>query len=91
MQISDINRNIARIKPTLQMVHWNEDAFKVGLCDVPPVRLFVPALVVVEVGLCNEGSLRGIGHTDATAAALCAHCCICASQCGYCRNAQRSW
>ena len=38
VQISDINRNIARIKPTLRMVHWNEDAFKVGLCDVPPVR-----------------------------------------------------
>lgn len=25
-----MERNIARLKPTLNMVHWNEDGFKTG-------------------------------------------------------------
>ena len=34
--ISDVQRSIARIKREIQMVHWNQDGFKVGLCSVPP-------------------------------------------------------
>ncbi|KAL6763988.1 epsilon tubulin [Haematococcus lacustris] len=37
--ISDINRNVARIRPSLQMAHWNSDGFKLGICSVPPVGL----------------------------------------------------
>ncbi|MEW5303364.1 MAG: hypothetical protein WDW38_001690 [Sanguina aurantia] len=37
--ISDINRNVSRIKPTLKMVHWNNEGFKLGLCSRPPVGL----------------------------------------------------
>merc|ERR1739848_561908 len=37
VQISDINRNIERLKPTLDLIYWNTDGFKVGLCSTPPV------------------------------------------------------
>lgn len=36
-QISDINRNVTRIKNDIDMIYWNQEGFKVGLCDVPPV------------------------------------------------------
>eukprot|EP00873_Tetraselmis_striata_P003164 jgi/Tetstr1/423428/TSEL_014109.t1 len=36
--ISDVQRNLARIKPTLRMVPWNPEGFKIGLCSVPPVN-----------------------------------------------------
>ncbi|GAX75354.1 hypothetical protein CEUSTIGMA_g2798.t1 [Chlamydomonas eustigma] len=35
--ISDINRNVARIKPSLRMAHWNTEGFKLGICSKPPV------------------------------------------------------
>ena len=39
INLSDINRNIAKHKKHLRMVHWNEEGFKVGLCDNPPVGM----------------------------------------------------
>ncbi|KAJ4461873.1 putative Tubulin epsilon chain [Paratrimastix pyriformis] len=39
VEISDIHNNIARIRPNLKMVPWNQEAFKVGLCGAPPVGL----------------------------------------------------
>ena len=36
MNISDVNRAIAKLKPTLKMVGWNPDGFKVGICSVLP-------------------------------------------------------
>jgi tubulin epsilon len=30
LQVSDINRNIARLKPSLNLIHWNTDGFKIG-------------------------------------------------------------
>ena len=35
--ISDINRNIQRIRPSLRMAHWNQEGFKLGICSKPPV------------------------------------------------------
>ncbi|KAF5842818.1 Tubulin/FtsZ family, GTPase domain-containing protein [Dunaliella salina] len=35
--ISDVNRNVARLKPSLRMAHWNSEGFKLGLCSKPPV------------------------------------------------------
>ncbi|GIL43207.1 hypothetical protein Vafri_1011 [Volvox africanus] len=35
--ISDINRNVARLRPQLRMVHWNSEGFKLGICSTPPV------------------------------------------------------
>jgi tubulin epsilon len=39
VQISDINRNIQRMRPHLDFIHWNPDGFKIGLCSVPPVGM----------------------------------------------------
>jgi len=35
-KISDIHRNVNRLRPGLKMIHWNQEGFKVGLCNVAP-------------------------------------------------------
>jgi len=35
--ISDINRNIKALKSKLNMIRWNTEGFKYGLCNMPPV------------------------------------------------------
>ncbi|MBN3326732.1 TBE protein, partial [Atractosteus spatula] len=37
VQVSDLRRNIERLKPCLQFVSWNQEGWKTGLCSVPPV------------------------------------------------------
>uniref|UniRef100_A0A670ZF23 Tubulin epsilon chain n=1 Tax=Pseudonaja textilis TaxID=8673 RepID=A0A670ZF23_PSETE len=37
VQVSDLRRNIERLKPSLQFVSWNQEGWKTGLCSVPPV------------------------------------------------------
>jgi tubulin epsilon len=37
IEMSDIRRNITRIKPTLNFASWNQEGWKVGLCEVPPL------------------------------------------------------
>ncbi|XP_064597116.1 tubulin epsilon chain-like [Liolophura sinensis] len=37
VEISDIRRNIERLKPSLKFIGWNEEGWKTGLCAVPPV------------------------------------------------------
>ncbi|XP_034756891.1 tubulin epsilon chain [Etheostoma cragini] len=37
VQISDVRRNIERLKPSLPFVSWNQEGWKTGLCSVPPV------------------------------------------------------
>ncbi|KAJ7983674.1 hypothetical protein DPEC_G00374200 [Dallia pectoralis] len=37
VQISDLRRNIERLRPTLPFVSWNQEGWKTGLCSVPPV------------------------------------------------------
>lgn len=37
MTIADMNRNVAILKPKLNIVHWNSDGFKLGICSTPPV------------------------------------------------------
>lgn len=37
--ISDVERNVRRLKAQVKMAHWNTEAFKVGICSVPPVGL----------------------------------------------------
>jgi len=34
--ISDINRNISKMKSGMDMIYWNQEGFKVGLCNVAP-------------------------------------------------------
>eukprot|EP01028_Stygiella_incarcerata_P002705 TRINITY_DN1514_c0_g1_i5.p1 TRINITY_DN1514_c0_g1~~TRINITY_DN1514_c0_g1_i5.p1 ORF type:complete len:401 (-),score=81.63 TRINITY_DN1514_c0_g1_i5:1350-2552(-) len=37
VQVSDIHHHLGRIRSELDMIYWNEDGFKVGLCSVPPI------------------------------------------------------
>lgn len=37
VEVSDIRRNIERLKPSLNFIHWNQEGWKTGLCSVPPV------------------------------------------------------
>lgn len=44
LTISDINYNISKLKSLagnnkIKMVHWNNEGFKIGLCDQPPVNM----------------------------------------------------
>jgi tubulin epsilon len=38
-KISDIHRNINRIRPEMKMIHWNQEGYKIGLCNTPPVGM----------------------------------------------------
>lgn len=35
--VSDINANIDRLRAELDMVPWNPEGFKIGMCSVPPL------------------------------------------------------
>ena len=35
---SDVNRNLNRIKSKIDMVYWNQDSFKYGICTHPPLN-----------------------------------------------------
>lgn len=35
--VSDVNANIERLAAELDMVHWNPEGYKIGLCSVPPI------------------------------------------------------
>uniref|UniRef100_A0AAQ4NME9 Tubulin epsilon 1 n=1 Tax=Gasterosteus aculeatus aculeatus TaxID=481459 RepID=A0AAQ4NME9_GASAC len=37
VHVSDLRRNIERMKPSLPFVSWNQEGWKTGLCSVPPV------------------------------------------------------
>ncbi|XP_076027111.1 tubulin epsilon chain [Genypterus blacodes] len=37
VQVSDLRRNIERLRPSLPFVSWNKEGWKTGLCSVPPV------------------------------------------------------
>eukprot|EP00882_Tetradesmus_deserticola_P008036 GHRQ01008465.1.p1 GENE.GHRQ01008465.1~~GHRQ01008465.1.p1 ORF type:complete len:484 (+),score=208.82 GHRQ01008465.1:280-1731(+) len=39
LSLNDAQRNIARLRPSLKMAHWNTEGFKLGLCSQPPVGL----------------------------------------------------
>jgi len=34
-QVSDIRKNIEKIKPQLNFIRWNQEGWKTGLCSVP--------------------------------------------------------
>lgn len=37
LAVSDLQRNIQRLRPTLPFIWWNQEGWKAGLCAVPPV------------------------------------------------------
>mmetsp|Transcript_3203 Transcript_3203/g.9222 ORF Transcript_3203/g.9222 Transcript_3203/m.9222 type:complete len:482 (-) Transcript_3203:274-1719(-) len=55
--ISEVSRNVSRLGQQLDMIHWNEDGFKVGLCRVPPVGQ--DAAVLCLLNNCAVGSVLG--------------------------------
>lgn len=52
--ITDVNRNIARLRPSLRMAHWASEGFKVGLCAQPPVGMPYSLLA-----LANNSAIAG--------------------------------
>ena len=34
---SDVNRNIKKLKDSLNMIAWNKEGFKYGICNSPPI------------------------------------------------------
>mgnify|MGYP000988878127 CR=1 FL=1 len=38
VQVSDVNRNIERLRSKLKTIHWNRDGFKVGICSTQSAR-----------------------------------------------------
>merc|ERR1719183_988718 len=55
--ISDVNRNVTRIRSQLKMLPYNEDAFKIGLCSVPPKGL--PYSVLSLANSCAANHMFG--------------------------------
>lgn len=37
LAMSDMRSNIDRMRPSLKFTHWNQEGWKTGLCNVPPV------------------------------------------------------
>ncbi|XP_052764157.1 tubulin epsilon chain-like [Mya arenaria] len=37
VEVSDVRRNIERLKPSLKFIHWNTEGWKTGMCSVAPV------------------------------------------------------
>jgi tubulin epsilon len=35
---SDVNRNIKKLKEDLNMIYWNTEGFKYGICNTPPIN-----------------------------------------------------
>eukprot|EP00658_Telonema_sp_P-2_P023445 TRINITY_DN19396_c0_g1_i2.p1 TRINITY_DN19396_c0_g1~~TRINITY_DN19396_c0_g1_i2.p1 ORF type:complete len:254 (-),score=47.64 TRINITY_DN19396_c0_g1_i2:452-1213(-) len=51
VSVAEANANITRLQGGLDMIHWNKQGFKVGLCAVPPV-----AQKAAVLGLSNSCS-----------------------------------
>ena len=54
---TDVDRNVRRWQKQLRMPHWNPDAFRVGLCAVPPAGL--PHSCLVLANSCCFGQKLG--------------------------------
>jgi tubulin epsilon len=44
---SDVNRNIKKIKDEIDIVYWNREGFKYGICNVPPVGQVKPRFMKI--------------------------------------------
>lgn len=57
--VSDLRRNIERLRPILPFVSWNSEGWKTGLCSVPPVGLS-HSLLALANNTCLRGSFSGL-------------------------------
>lgn len=60
--ISDVTRSVARVRKQVKMLPYNDDAFKIGLCSVPPKGL--PFSVLGLANSCAAHQLLGQNLRD---------------------------
>lgn len=49
ISFSDMNRNIKKLKKEINMIHWNKEGFKYGICGAPPIGQVIPYSFIVEI------------------------------------------
>lgn len=59
VEISDVRRNIARLRPTLKFVPWNREGWKTGLCATPPLTQ-ARSLLTLSNSTCIGASFAAI-------------------------------
>ena len=59
VEISDVRRNIARLRPQLNFVDWNREGWKTGLCDTPGIGQ-PHSLLALSNNTCFAGTLGGL-------------------------------
>ncbi|XP_064480263.1 tubulin epsilon chain-like isoform X2 [Ornithodoros turicata] len=64
VSISDIRRNVERIRSELRFVHWNQDGWKTGLCSVPPIGAQPHSLLMLANATCIRHTMDRL-RTDA--------------------------
>lgn len=57
--VSDLRRNIDRLKSNLTFVPWNQEGWKTGLCDFPPVGQPY-SLLCLSNNTCVQNSFRNL-------------------------------
>ena len=60
IQVSDVNRNIERMRSKIRTIYWNHDGFKVGICATPSAR----KLPVELLCLANNTAISVITAAD---------------------------
>eukprot|EP00036_Acanthoecidae_sp_10tr_P012996 CAMPEP_0206290352 /NCGR_PEP_ID=MMETSP0106_2-20121207/2576_1 /ASSEMBLY_ACC=CAM_ASM_000206 /TAXON_ID=81532 /ORGANISM="Acanthoeca-like sp., Strain 10tr" /LENGTH=440 /DNA_ID=CAMNT_0053720911 /DNA_START=229 /DNA_END=1548 /DNA_ORIENTATION=+ len=59
VEISDVRRNIERLRPSLRFVPWNREGWKTGLCATPPLTQ-ARSLLTLSNSTCIGGSFTAI-------------------------------
>eukprot|EP01001_Neometanema_parovale_P004448 NODE_1628_length_1657_cov_114.443937_g1549_i0.p1 GENE.NODE_1628_length_1657_cov_114.443937_g1549_i0~~NODE_1628_length_1657_cov_114.443937_g1549_i0.p1 ORF type:complete len:486 (-),score=68.65 NODE_1628_length_1657_cov_114.443937_g1549_i0:105-1562(-) len=57
--IADVNRNVSRLQSRLDMIHWNREGFKLGLCSASPLGQPY-SLLSLSNNTCFGGVLQGM-------------------------------
>ncbi|XP_033099898.1 tubulin epsilon chain-like [Anneissia japonica] len=59
IELSDLRRNVDRLRPSLNFIHWNTEGWKTGLCSVAPVGQ-QQALVALSNNTCIHHSMQNL-------------------------------
>ncbi|CAI2367923.1 unnamed protein product [Moneuplotes crassus] len=55
IEISQVNRGVETLQDKINMIYWNKEGFKVGICKKPPINQDYSIL-----SLCNSTGIRGV-------------------------------
>ena len=66
IQVSDVNRNIERLRSKLKTIHWNRDGFKVGICSTRSARKLPVELLCLANNCAISSTFRGINDSFGT-------------------------